>query len=102
MHIDKSIEITIKGFASPLARSDYNLNLTKRRIASFKNYIYTYKEGAFNRYLSAGDFTIIEEAFGESKADSTISDRLENEAGSIYSIGAAKERRIEILRVERK
>lgn len=98
----KKLELSIKGFASPLARSDYNLNLTKRRIASFKIYIDYYQNGVFHEYLTAGDLKIIEKAFGESKSDSVVSDQLSQAAKSIYSIGAAKERRIEILSIELK
>jgi len=98
----KPIELTIKGFASPLARSDYNLNLTKRRIASFRNYIHKYKDEAFVEYLDSGALTIKELAFGESKSESKVSDQLGEIAKSVYSLGAARERRIEILSIERK
>jgi tetratricopeptide (TPR) repeat protein len=98
----KPIQLTIKGFASPLARSDYNLNLTKRRISSFRNYIHKYKDEAFVEYLDSGALTIIELAFGESKSESKVSDQLGEIAKSVYSLGAARERRIEILSIERK
>lgn len=99
---DKDIELTIKGFASPLARSDYNLNLTKRRISSFRNYIKKYQDGAFSEFLDDGSLVIVERAFGESKSAEKVSDQRSEVARSIYSIAAAKERRIEILSIERK
>ncbi len=99
---EKDIELTIKGFASPLARSDYNLNLTKRRIASFRNYIKKYNEGAFIPFLQDGSLVVVEKAFGESQSATEVSDQLGELARSIYSIAAAKERRIEILSIERK
>ena len=36
----KRLKITIQGFASPLAKTDYNVNLTKRRISSLINYLH--------------------------------------------------------------
>jgi hypothetical protein len=35
----RKIQMTVKGFASPLAKTDYNVNLTKRRISSMVNYM---------------------------------------------------------------
>ena len=71
----QSVIITIKGYASPLAKSDYNIHLTKRRIQSLINYLYEYKNGEIATYL---DGTAV---------------------NSVYSPDAMEERRIEILHV---
>lgn len=98
------IELTIKGFASTLAKSDYNVNLTKRRIASLKNYLHDYKNGVFNPYINNTDssgttLSFIDIPFGEYKASTLVSDNLNDLRNSVYSRSAAFERKIEILAV---
>ncbi|MEQ9187137.1 MAG: hypothetical protein RLP15_05330 [Cryomorphaceae bacterium] len=96
-----SITLAVKGYASPLADSDYNLNLTYRRIASMENYIMQYDSGAFVRFIDAGQLTIDKIPYGESQAAVSVSDDISDQLGAIYSPTAARERRIEILRIER-
>ena len=96
-----SITLAVKGYASPLADSDYNLNLTYRRIASMENYIVQYDTGAFVPFLNNGQLTIDKIPYGESQAAVNVSDDLSDQLGAIYSPTAARERRIEILRIER-
>lgn len=101
----KTIRLTIKGFASPLAKSDYNVNLTLRRIASLVNYLRSYNGGELLPYLDGyaqnGARLIIKKIpFGEYEADKGVSDDLQNIRQSVYSRKAAIERRIEILAVE--
>jgi hypothetical protein len=99
-----SINLSVKGFASPLAKSDYNVNLTKRRIISLKNYLNEYDKGKFQPYLNhthpSGTKLIIQEIpFGEYTADKLISDNPNDKKNSIYSRLAALERKIEIQSV---
>jgi tetratricopeptide (TPR) repeat protein len=94
------VEIVIKGYTSPRAKSDYNDNLAKRRISSLRNHFDTYNSGVFEAYLKEGKLVISEAPFGETKADTTISDDLLDERNSIYSVGASKERRVEIVEVK--
>lgn len=100
------VELSVKGFASPRAKSDYNLNLTKRRIASMENYLRHYDNGVFEPYFSNSDsldgsLSIVQIPFGEYKADQTVSDELDDEKESIYSKKACLERKIEIRSVQR-
>ena len=100
----QSIVLTVKGFASPLAKSEYNVNLTKRRIASLANYLARYEKGKFKPYLdgthpSGTRLQIQEVPFGEYTADKTISDNPNDLKNSIYSRVAALERKIEIQSV---
>lgn len=99
-----SIVLTVKGFASPLAKSDYNVKLTKRRIASLVNYLSAYDKGVFKPYLDGTDSTgtrlqIQEVPFGEYTADKIISDNPNDLKNSIYSRAASLERKIEIQSV---
>lgn len=98
---NKSIVLTIKGFASPLAKSDYNVNLTKRRISSLENYLREYDNGVFLPYLDQknpiGTKLIIQEVpFGEYVANKLVSDNPNDMRNSVYSRVAGLERKIEI------
>lgn len=100
----QEIELTIQGFASPLAKTDYNVHLTGRRITSLINFLYHYQAGVYAPYIdgtasNGGRLSFNSIPFGEYTADTTISANLD-EASSIYSVGAASERRIQIISVQ--
>ncbi len=100
----QKIEITIKGFASPLAKTEYNVNLTKRRISSLINYLQDYNNGEFLPYLNntskdGGELSFVKIPFGEYTASGFVSDNINDKRNSIYSKGAALERKIEIQSV---
>ncbi len=99
-----SLKILVRGFASPRAKSDYNLNLTKRRTSSLVNFLSADSEGAFLKYIndtaSNGarlEFELI--PFGEVKAKKSVSDDIVDEKNSIYVRSACLERKIEIENV---
>lgn len=101
-----SIQLTIKGYASPRAKSDYNVNLTSRRIHSLINYMNGALEGAFLPYIEGraenhATLSFERIPFGEYRADLTVSDDLTDRQSSVYSRGARMERKIEILSVQR-
>ncbi|MEP7169885.1 MAG: hypothetical protein ABI855_10995, partial [Bacteroidota bacterium] len=54
----KKIEITVRGFTSPLAKTDYNIKLSKRRIGSFLNYLNTFENGAIEEYVKNNKLTV--------------------------------------------
>lgn len=99
------INLTIKGFASPLAKTDYNVNLTKRRISSLVNYLMQYENGIFKPYIlgtasNGGKVTFTEVPFGEYTANKLTSDNFHDQKNSVYSRAAAIERKIEIQSVD--
>lgn len=101
----QKITLQVRGYASPLAKSDYNKNLSLRRISSLVNYLRTTDRGALAEYLdgtaeNGARLIILERPFGKETAAATVSDRLDDLRNSVYSVGAAKERRIEIEQVE--
>ena len=96
----QTVEITIKGFASPLNDSFYNENLSKRRIMSLDNYLKQYDNGNLNKYINNGQLIIKHEAYGESEAATNISDNLNDLRNSVYSPAAALERKIKIIAVK--
>jgi tetratricopeptide (TPR) repeat protein len=98
------IKITIKGFASPLAKTDYNVKLTKRRIASLINYLKEFDNGIFTPYINGtaengGQVQFAEVPFGEYTSNKLTSDNPNDQKNSIYSRSAGIERKIEIQSV---
>jgi len=93
-----SLELTIKGFASPLAKTEYNVNLTKRRIASLVNYLSNFNNGVFKSYLidkstNGAKILIKEVPFGEYTADKLVSDNPNDQKIlSIHALLHLKER----------
>ena len=92
--------LTIKGYASPLAKSDYNRLLTMRRIESLINYWKTYENGMLAEAIRTGKLAFVKQPFGEETAAQKVSDKLEDTSKSVYSIDAAYERRIEVISIE--
>ena len=101
---NEKVTITMKGYCSPLASTDYNVNLAKRRVSSLKNYFMEYDNGVFIPYLKnanpkEGSITFLEEDIGELKARPNVSDDYYDTKNSIYSPAAAMERKIQIIAV---
>ena len=95
------MELVLRGFASPLAETEYNRILTSRRISAVINHFYKYQNGLFRDYITKGQLRIRVEPNGEDKTTYGASDDFKNKKKSIYSLRAMKERRIEIQEVER-
>jgi hypothetical protein len=98
----KEIAITIKGYASPLNSSDYNLNLSKRRVQSLVNLLYEFEGGVFVPYIdgkatNGAKLIIKREAYGENMVAQGVSDNLHDLRNSVYSPAAAKERKIAVI-----
>lgn len=100
---NEKVKITMKGYCSPLASTDYNVNLAKRRISSLRNYFYEYKGGMFIKYIdnqnaAEGKITFEDVEIGELPI-SKVSDDLKDKKNSVYSPFAARERKIQIIAV---
>lgn len=100
----KSITLTIKGYASPLSKTDYNVNLTLRRVSSLINYLKEYDNGVFLPYInktdnSGGELLFVKVPFGEYQSIKSVSDNINDKRNSIYSRNAALERKIEIIAI---
>lgn len=96
----ETVEVIIKGFTSPRAESDYNLQLGRRRISSVRNFFAGWSEGVLQPFIERGALKISETSFGETTARSGISDDLRDERNSIFSPDAARERRVEIVEIK--
>ena len=98
------VTITMKGYCSPLASTDYNVNLAKRRMSSLLNYFMEYQNGVFIPYVNnpdstAGSIVFLYEDIGELKARSNVSDNYFDTKNSIYNPLAALERKIQIIAI---
>jgi len=98
----EKVSITMKGYCSPLASTDYNINLAKRRISSLRNYFMEYENGIFVPYINntnenEGNITFYEENIGELKARPNVSDDYYDTKNSIFNPAAALERKIQII-----
>ncbi len=93
------ISMTVEGYASPIHTSDYNQIISKRRIASIVNQIMEYQKGVLTRFMgtNGGSLQIREIAHGSTLADKGVSNDPRQTNKSVYSVEAARERRIEIL-----
>ncbi len=94
------IVLTLRGFASPRAASQYNLNLTARRVSSVYNHFLIFDGGIYKKFVDNGQIVIKLEPNGEKKAPKDISDNIKEERKSIYDPRASRERRLEIIGVE--
>ena len=99
----EKVKITMKGYCSPLASTDYNVNLAKRRISSLQNYFLEYNNGEFVKYVNntnpaEGRIEFTNEDIGELPI-SKVSDDVKDVRNSVYSPYAAMERKIQIIAV---
>jgi outer membrane protein OmpA-like peptidoglycan-associated protein len=85
------IEITIEGFASPLANNDYNEKLAARRVDAVVNHFESVNGGFLKKYIKNGHLKISVAPKGET--NNQVSDDKSN-SSSIYSIEASRERRV--------
>jgi hypothetical protein len=97
-----SMEVTIKGYCSPLNYSEYNIKLGYRRVASLKNFFYHYREGIFLPFIAGGKLALKSVSFGKETAPKTVSENRLDTRNSVYNPAAALERRVEIISVETK
>lgn len=97
------VKITLKGYCSPLASTNYNQKLAKRRINSLRNYFEQTREGYFKAFTHAEagkgpQLEFVEEDIGELPG-SKASDDFKDKRNSVYSPFAASERKIQIIAV---
>ena len=89
--------LKVKGTASPLAESAYNLTLSQRRIESLKNYLMNWEEGKLREDILLNKLSIDFIPSGETFSAKGVSDDYGDVSRSVYSREAALERRIEII-----
>ena len=99
-----SVQLFARGYASPLNVTQYNVNLTQRRISSVQKFFMEYQNGALKEILDKNksiSLEIVEVPLGEFAANQSTSDNLQDKASSVYSVAASIERKVEILYMTR-
>jgi outer membrane protein OmpA-like peptidoglycan-associated protein/tetratricopeptide (TPR) repeat protein len=92
----ETVRVHISGHCSPRAASDYNIKLSKRRIACMKNYMQRWQNRSLATYAKNGKLVIENSPFGEQTASKTISDKYTDKRNSIFSPEASAERRVTV------
>lgn len=95
------VELVIQGFTSPRASADYNFNLSQRRSDCLKNHFERWRGGILKPYVDEGRISLEVVGYGEELAPQFISDRLDDERESIYSVQASFERKVAIIGARR-
>ena len=95
----EKMELEVRGFASPRSKTDYNKILSERRVNSIKNEMKSFGNGFIKKYLDNGSLKLKDVTFGDNTAKANVIGDLKDERNSIYNIDAARERRVEILKV---
>jgi len=93
------VAIQLKGYASPRADYEYNLILANRRVNSVENELKKFRNGALIPFIKNKQLMITDVSYGEALAPKDISDDLNDEKHSIYSVKASKERRVEVVKI---
>lgn len=96
----RKVCITVDGFASPLFESVYNVNLSKRRIDSFRNQLLRWNDQAMLPFWNNGSLKLKMVAHGAADSNTVaLSDPLRNPLSvkSVYSMEAAHARRIDVV-----
>ena len=99
LQLGRSVNIKVQAYTSPLASSQYNLNLSKRRVSSMLNFYKSYKNGMMKKYVDSGKLTIKLVSYGETKAPEGISDNPNDRKNSVFGVGASRQRKVEIIEV---
>ena len=92
--------LTIDGFASPLFEDLYNINISKRRIDCFRNTLRRWNDQALLPYLNNGSLRLETVAHGAADLNTvapTDPRRDPKSVRSVYSLEAARDRRIDIV-----
>lgn len=99
LELGRSLDIAIKGYASPIADTRYNLALGQRRVSSVENEILNYEGGIFREYVRTGKLIITDISFGEETSPAGISDKASEKSRSVYGVDASRERRVQIVKI---
>jgi hypothetical protein len=92
----RNYTIIFTSHASPLAPSAYNLTLSQRRFVSVENYIQSWSAGELLQFIEQGKLSYENNPFGDRQARPNVSDDRRDQARSVYSVEAARERRVTV------
>lgn len=91
------VDIKIKGYASQLADSTYNIELSSVRIKSLISYFLSFKNGSLAQFYNDDKLKISEVPLGESQIKSKPTQNIKK---GIYGIDAILNRKVSILKID--
>ncbi len=92
----KNVEIDLSAFCSPLAATDYNKQLAKRRNLVVERYIRNWNNGALATAIRYKRIVFVRRVIGELEAPSSISYDVNQKDQSVYGVKTSLERRVNI------
>jgi tetratricopeptide (TPR) repeat protein len=95
----ETLELSIRGFASPRAADFYNMAIGQRRVSSVRNELKKFEDAILIPYIDNGQLILTDISFGETMSPPGVSDDLNDRRNSVYSVEASRERRVEIIEV---
>ena len=96
MSQSRNYTIIFTAHASPLASSEYNMILSQRRFDSVENYLKDWEHGSLQEFIDMGKLDYENIPLGDLEAQPGVSSDRRAPAQSIYSVEAARERRVTI------
>lgn len=93
LQLKKKVRISFKGYSSKLGSSQYNEQLSKRRIHSIKEYLLQYKGGVLKDFIQNQQLELVEVPLGYNNSNLSGT---EDKIKAIYSSEAAKDRKVEL------
>ena len=96
MEKSKNFTILFTSHASPLASSEYNLILSQRRFVSVENFVRHWDNGSLYQFIEKGKLSYSNNPYGEFRARPNVSADRQDPARSVYSVEAARERKVTI------
>ena len=91
------VDIKIKGYASQLADSTYNIELSSVRIKSLISYFLSFQNGFLTQFYNDNKLKISEVPLGESQIKSKPNQNIKK---GIYGIDAILNRKVSILKID--
>ena len=95
-----TVTLVVDGYASPLFEDIYNINISKRRIDCFRNTLLRWNNQALLPYLNNGSLKLETVAHGAADTATVAPNdprRDPKSVRSVYSLEAARDRRIDIV-----
>lgn len=84
---------TLELAVTPIADNNVDRNIARNRLQVVKNYLWNYKDGLLQPYISSGVIQINELPLGEIQGDPTQA----SASDELYALSAIKERRVEVI-----
>lgn len=98
-----SITINMRGFSSPSGQLAFNYAMARRRTQCIENELLSLQNSALKPYFESGQLQITHISLGDLLAPQHVIEEMRQRgSAALYSLDVARERRVEIFKVERK